>query len=106
MRRWGWNLPWIVLVATPALLATAGSLRAQDAPPAQDSDAAKDDAVKDDAAKIEDLEQRLKILERKDELQNGQTAEKEKQAPIVTAAGKDGFTIRTGDGASFLRIRG
>jgi len=85
----------MMLVVTTALLATAGSLRAQDA-----------DAAKDDAAKIEDLEQRLKILERKDELQKEQAEEKAKQAPIVTAAGKDGFTIRTADGASFLRIRG
>jgi phosphate-selective porin OprO/OprP len=102
-----------MLVVTIAFLATAGSLRAQDTPPAQEAPPAQDappardaDAAKDDAAQIEDLEQRLKILERKDELQKEQAAEKAKQAPIVTAAGKDGFTIRTADGASFLRIRG
>ena len=111
MRRWQWNLPWIVLVVTITSLA-AGPLRAQEAPPAQDAplaqdaEATADEAAKDDAAKIEDLERRLKILERKDELQTEQAAEKAKQAPIVTAAGKDGFTIRTADGASFLRIRG
>jgi phosphate-selective porin OprO/OprP len=111
MERWAWNRTWIVLVIAAATLAPADRLRAQDAPPAQPETparpAAEDgDAPKDDAATIEDLEQRLKILERKDELNKEQAAEKARQSPIVTAAGKDGFTIRTPDGASFLRIRG
>jgi phosphate-selective porin OprO/OprP len=107
MGRWGWNLSWILLVMPAVFLTPAASLRAQDAPPAEDIPPAQDgDAAKDDAAKIEDLEQRLKILERRDELQEEQAAEKAKAAPIVTAAGKEGFTIRTADGASFLRIRG
>ena len=106
MRRRGWNLSWILLVSAAAFLAPAGLLYAQEVPPPHDADAPTEEAPQDDAAKIGDLERRLKILERKDELQKEQVVEKAKQAPIVTAAGKEGFTIRTADGASFLRIRG
>lgn len=109
MRRWGWIFRWILFGFAAASLVPAASLRAQDVPPAppeQEAGAPAEETPKDDAATIEDLEQRLKILERKDELQREQAAEKAKQAPVVTAAGKDGFTIRTADGASFLRIRG
>src|SRR5712672_951508 len=76
MRRWRSNLSWMMLVATIAFLAPAGSLRAQDAPPAPPAPPAQKAPPAQDAP------------------------------PVVTAAGKDGFTIRTADGASFLRIRG
>jgi len=58
-----------------------------------------------DAQKIEELEQRLKILERKDELDKEAAAAKEKEAAKVTI-GKDGFAARSADGAYVLKIKG
>lgn len=51
-----------------------------------------------------ELEQRVKVLERKLELAEEQAAEKAKAAPVVTA-GAEGFAIRSADGAFQLRLR-
>lgn len=51
-----------------------------------------------------ELEQRVKVLERKLELAEEQAAEKAKTAPTVTA-GADGFAIKSADGAFQLRLR-
>ncbi|HKQ97028.1 MAG TPA: porin, partial [Candidatus Polarisedimenticolia bacterium] len=59
----------------------------------------------DAAARIEELEQRLRILERKEELEREQAAEKAKSGAGV-AVGRDGFSIKTADGSASLRIRG
>ncbi|HUD71830.1 MAG TPA: porin [Dongiaceae bacterium] len=74
--------------------------RAEDPPAAPEAD-----APADPAARIETLEERLRILERKEELAREQAAEKAKSAASV-AVGKDGFSIRSADGAASLRIRG
>ncbi len=55
--------------------------------------------------KMEDVDQRLRILERKRELEQEQAVEREKGATQV-GAGKDGFFVRSADGAYELRIRG
>ncbi len=57
-------------------------------------------------AGTEDLDQRIRILERKLEIQDEAAAEKAKTAPTFTAGGRDGFSWKSADGANFLRIRG
>jgi phosphate-selective porin OprO/OprP len=54
---------------------------------------------------IEELEQRIKILERKQELEKEAAAEKSKDTALA-GAGKDGFFIRSADGGFALKIRG
>ncbi|MCU0225229.1 MAG: OprO/OprP family phosphate-selective porin [Acidobacteria bacterium] len=58
-----------------------------------------------DAQKIEELEQRLKVLERKEELAKEESAAKEKEAAKVSI-GKDGFSVRSADGAYQLKVKG
>jgi phosphate-selective porin OprO/OprP len=84
-----------------------------DPPPAVDASAegapaaaaAPDGATSDDAARLEELEQRLKILERQREIEREQAAEKAKQG-VTASAGREGFTFRSADGATWLRFRG
>jgi phosphate-selective porin OprO/OprP len=101
--------PALAATLAASLAAPAGLLRAQEETPAPTPAAAagddEDRKTDEDQKKIEELEQRLKILERKDELAREQAAEKAKQAPVVSASG-EGITFRTADGASQLRIRG
>lgn len=52
-----------------------------------------------------DLDQRLRVLERKVELQEQAAAEKAQTAPSFTA-GKDGFSWKSADGAYVLKLRG
>ncbi len=56
------------------------------------------------AGSPEDLEQRVRILERKLELADEQAAEKEKSRAGVTA-GADGFGLKSADGSFQLRLR-
>ncbi len=56
-------------------------------------------------AKTEELEQKVKILERKKEIDDEVSQAKAKDAPIVRA-GKDGFGLRSADGNFDLRLRG
>lgn len=53
----------------------------------------------------EELEQRVRVLERKEEIAKEQAAEKAKTAPAVSV-GKEGFALKSADGAFSLRIRG
>ncbi len=53
----------------------------------------------------EDLDARLRIVERKLELQKEQEAEAAKNRPTVSV-GKDGYSLRSADGAFALRLRG
>lgn len=57
------------------------------------------------ARQLEELDQKLKILERKAELEREQAAEKAKTAASA-AAGKDGFALKSADGAFQLKLRG
>jgi phosphate-selective porin OprO/OprP len=82
------TLGW--LVATLFLL--TGPLQAQDEPQTQDE-------------KIQELDQKIRVLERKDEIRQEQEAEKAKTATSVTS-GKDGFSIKSADGAYVFKLRG
>jgi len=55
--------------------------------------------------KVQELEQKVRVLERKDELRQEEAAEKAKTATAVTS-GKDGFSIKSADGAFLLKLRG
>ncbi|HZN02171.1 MAG TPA: porin [Candidatus Polarisedimenticolia bacterium] len=73
-------------------------------PPATDADAGP--ASPESAGpSTQELDERLKLLERKDEVAQEQAAEKAKTAPTVTA-GREGVQIRSADGSTFLRLRG
>jgi phosphate-selective porin OprO/OprP len=55
--------------------------------------------------RLEELEQKQRILERKWELLQEETAAKAKETPILTA-GKDGFALKSADGKFQLKLRG
>jgi phosphate-selective porin OprO/OprP len=55
--------------------------------------------------RLDELDQKVKILDRKDELDKEAAAEKAKTASTVTS-GKDGFSIKSADGAYVLKLRG
>jgi phosphate-selective porin OprO and OprP len=55
--------------------------------------------------RLDELDQKIRVLDRKDELDKEQAAEKAKTAPQVTA-GKDGFSLKSADGSFVLKLRG
>ncbi|MFN7965756.1 MAG: porin [Acidobacteriota bacterium] len=76
---------WLLLVAATVALPV---LAQESAPPS-----------------VEDVDQRLRILERKLELEKEAAAAKEKDAAKVSI-GADGFTFKSADGSYVLKIRG
>jgi phosphate-selective porin OprO and OprP len=70
--------------------------------PAYANDAAEIEKLK---AQIQELDQRLRILDRKQEIVNEDVAAKQKAAAIVTASDK-GFGIKSADGQFEYRLRG
>lgn len=80
-----WIYAWALLGLATAAGAQSGSEPAAQVDPAE-------------------LEQRVKVLERKLELAEEQAAEKAKTATTVSA-GVDGFAIKSADGAAQLRLR-
>jgi phosphate-selective porin OprO/OprP len=78
-----------------ALLALAGPLWPQE--PAQDP--------QDVQQRLDELEQKIRILERKDELDKEAAAEKAKTGASAVA-GRDGFSLRSADGNFQLKLRG
>jgi len=57
------------------------------------------------AAKIEELDQQLRVLQRKLEIEREQAAEKVKVTPTVTA-GRDGYALKSADGDFQVKFRG
>ena len=70
--------------------------------PAHADDSAEIEKLK---AQIQELDQRLRILDRKQEIVNEDVAAKQKAAAIVTASDK-GFGIKSSDGQFEYRLRG
>jgi len=68
---------------------------------------AADDDTSIDSLKrqIQDLDQKVRILERKDELEKETTAEKAKTTPTVSL-GANGFSVRTVDSNFVFKVRG
>lgn len=58
-----------------------------------------------EVARIDSLEQKVKVIERKDEIANEAAAEKAKTTPVVTV-GSNGLTVRTPDTNFLFRVRG
>ena len=101
-----------VAVAVASLVLWVGSITSAEptrteepADPKSEVEAPQAEGAEDPQAKLEEMEQRLKILERKQELAEEAAADKAKQTVQVTA-GKDGFSIRSADGQHRLRLRG
>jgi len=87
MKRFPWWLPGLALVF---------SLSA-------DAQAAPEPAS--DASRVQELEERVRILERKLEIQEEDTTAKKKEAAVVTASDK-GFALSSADKNFELRLRG
>jgi phosphate-selective porin OprO/OprP len=100
MNRTGWL--WIC-----ALLLSGEPLQAWQEPAveAQPREEAEEAAPQTVDERIEELDQKIRVLERRDELAKEQAAEKAKTATSVTS-GRDGFSFRSADGAYQLRLRG
>jgi phosphate-selective porin OprO/OprP len=99
----GWRLGLLLL-----LFVAASPVRAWQDPAVQESEEPQE--VQEPEAqtleeKVEEMDQKLRILERKDELDKEQAAEKAKTATNATS-GRDGFSLRSADGAYQLKIRG
>lgn len=63
------------------------------------------ETMPDDSTDLNDLDQRLKILERRWELFQEETTKKDEGAPVVIA-GKEGFGLKSPDGSFQLKLRG
>jgi len=90
-------------VAATALawLVAAGAV-----PPALAGDDAPEGEPQTQEDKVEDIDQRLKTLERKAEVDAERAAAAAPNATVVTASLKDGFSIRSADGAFLFKVRG
>ncbi|HJX27769.1 MAG TPA: porin [Thermoanaerobaculia bacterium] len=104
MNRTGWL--WICAL----LLLLGGPLQAWQEPVApateeEPQEEAEESAPQTVDERIEELDQKIRVLERRDELEKEQAAEKAKTATNVTS-GRDGFSFRSTDGAYQLRLRG
>jgi phosphate-selective porin OprO/OprP len=73
--------------------------------PAAPAAAETPEAPKTPEERIEELDQKIRVLERRDEVAAEAAAEKAKTASSVTA-GPEGFSIRSADNAFQLRLRG
>ena len=78
-----------------ALLFLSATSHAQDEPPPEPTL----------EERVEELDQKIRVLDRKTELEKEQAAEKAKTAGTATA-GRDGFSLRSADGNFQLRLRG
>jgi len=58
------------------------------------------------AARVDDLEQQIRVLKRLRELEADSLASAAKNKASVTASGKDGFSIKSADGMYVLKLRG
>ena len=95
---------------------SAGAVRAQTpaepaaAPEGQEevskSEASPADAPKSLEEKVEELDQKIRVLDRKAEIDKEAEAEKAKTGAQATANAKDGFSLKSNDGAFLLKLRG
>lgn len=87
------RIPWVTLLATaPALTFSAV---AQSSP----------DTIEALKQQIQELDQKVRVLERKRELDQDTSAEKAKTTPVISA-GANGFSLRSADTNFVLKIRG
>lgn len=67
---------------------------------------AESEETKNIEERFNNLEQKVKILERQLEIEREAVAEKAKTLPIVTASAKEGFSIKSPDNDFILKLRG
>jgi phosphate-selective porin OprO/OprP len=84
-----------------AWLLLASPILAQE--PAQEPE--QEEQPKSVEDRLDELDQKVRVLDRKSELDKEAAAEKAKTASSVTS-GKDGFSIKSADGAYVLKLRG
>lgn len=89
-----------------AWLLFSGVALAQE-PPAEPTEetATDEETPKSVEERLDELDQKVRVLDRKSELDKEAAAEKAKTAASATA-GKDGFSIKSADGAYVLKLRG
>jgi phosphate-selective porin OprO/OprP len=56
--------------------------------------------------RIDDLDQQMRILGRKQEIQQEEQAAKAKETPVVSSVGERGVAFRSADGRNEVRLRG
>jgi phosphate-selective porin OprO and OprP len=56
--------------------------------------------------RVEELDQQVRILGRKQEIQREEQAAKEKEMPVVSSVGERGVSFRSADGRNEVRLRG
>jgi phosphate-selective porin OprO and OprP len=100
LRRTAAGLLMTLFTATAAA-AQQASPQSTTAPPP--SDTAK--LVDELAARIDELDQQLRVLQRKLEIEKEQATEKAKVTPTVVA-GREGYAVRSADGDFQLKFRG
>lgn len=91
----------LAVVVIPALL----FLGAAQAPLSRAAEEDQPQASTQTEEKVEEIDQRLRILERKEELDQEKAAEAAKQT-AQAGAGKDGFFVKSADGNFLLKVRG
>lgn len=92
----------------PALLLLSGPLQGWQEPAAeepQEQEEAEEATPWTVEERLDELDQKIRVIERKDELDKEQAAERAKTSTNVTS-GRDGFSFRSADGAYQLRLRG
>lgn len=87
-----------------ALLLLTGPARAQEPEPAQE-EATEETQPQTVEERLDDLDQKVRVLERQGELDKEQAADKAKTTASVTGS-RDGFSIRSADGNFQVKIRG
>jgi phosphate-selective porin OprO/OprP len=100
-------MPSSLLALRPFLLAAFSATTLPAVPWAQAADAKADSAraqAGEAAPTLEDLDQKIRILERRLEVKEEQEAAQKEQAASVTA-GKDGFSLISADKESVLRLK-
>lgn len=99
------HLGWILC----ALLAANGPAWAQGGATAETTDQAAEPEEASEPQNVEErldeIDQKLRVLSRQGELEKEAAAEKAKTSTFVTS-GRDGFSIRSADGAYVFRLRG
>lgn len=103
------NASFSLLASVLALAAVtvAGPARAQEPPAPEEPPAATDEteAPKSVEQRLDEIDQKLRVLDRRGEIKDEAEAEKAKSATTATS-GKDGFSLKSADGAFVLKIRG
>lgn len=99
----------IVLCLCCAWLTFGGLAAAQEPavqePVAEETEETSDDTPKSVEERLDELDQKVRVIDRRSELEKEQAAEKAKTSASLTAA-RDGFTLKSADGAYQLKLRG